>query len=354
MSLIKTALTSIRVKYPNNLDRDEHRRIQHGLLQSAIDQTNSTNSIIDNDLKEKARRSEGLTLEIPVLQRGNITVKNVRSCVISGGRTTSDLVLVTWKTLVADIEIVPSYYENNMIKQEADMAKQLNDVTNAFIRDIEETLEATLDAKKTQVYRSSIVTNKYTLVGGAIQVKESQQKYFFNDVQAINFADDFYDPNTVVIANSNVMPMVSWYVHQGEANYENTKFQFAGKNFYFSNAIENEDDVLGTGYIMPNGTLGILSRVNIDARKGHKAGDGTEWAEDTIPGFPFTVGIMKKSICADRAEYDATGTEHLTATMVEYWQISVDYAVLTPYESAPTTQPTAIRKFEIVADPATT
>lgn len=353
MSLIKTALTSIRVKYPNNLDRDEHRRIQHGLLQSAIDQTNSTNSIIDNDLKDKAMKSEGLQLEIPVLKRGNVTIKNIRSCVINGGRSESDLVSVTWKTLVADIELVPSYYENNQIKKDADLAKQLSEVTNAFIKDIEVTLEATLDAKKTQIYRSSIVTNQYTLVGGAIRVTKSQERFFFNDVQAINFADDFYNDTIVVIANHNVMPLVSWYTHQGESNYENTRFQFAGKDFYFSNQIENESGVVGTAYFMPNGTLGILSRVNVDARLGHVASDGTEWAEDTIPGFPFRVGIMRKSVCADKSTYDATGTAHLTATMLEQWQISVDYAVLTPYESDPANQPTAIRKVEFVADPVT-
>jgi hypothetical protein len=31
----------------------------------------------------------------------------------------------------------------------------------------------------------------------------------------------------------------------------------------------------------------MLTRADIDARMGHKAGDGTEWMEETLPGLYF-------------------------------------------------------------------
>ena len=80
----------------------------------------------------------------------------------------------------------------------------------------------------------------------------------------------------------------------------------------------------------------------------HKTGDGVEWAEDTIPGVPFPLGIKYHDKCSDQSALEANGLEHLTATKVEHWQISVDYAILTPYNSDETTKAGAIRKFEFV------
>ena len=53
MSLAKTYLQNIRIKYPSNLDRDELRVTQTGLLEAVIQMTGSADSIVSPDLIEK-------------------------------------------------------------------------------------------------------------------------------------------------------------------------------------------------------------------------------------------------------------------------------------------------------------
>jgi hypothetical protein len=348
MSLVKTYLQDIRANYPSNLDRDELRQTQTGLVTAVLAMTNSASSIVSPDLIAQAETSQGRNLDVPVMTKGNITIKNVRSCTIGGDQSESDLVRVVWKTVVADILMVPSQYEKNQIKYQFDLNKKIKETVEAFLVEIENDLDTAFDANKSQVYGSSIVGTKYPLVGSAIRVAPANLDFFFNDLEAINFADDFNDPTIRVIANHTVMPTVTKYINQGSGNNQNLQFQFAGKNFTFSNRISNGAGVLATGYFMPDGSVGMLTRVDVDARLGHKASDGTEWMEETLPGLPFPVGIQYKSKCDDKSALEVAGLAHLTATMVEHWQISFDFAIITPYNSDLATKPNSIRKFEFI------
>lgn len=348
MSLIKTYLQDIRAAHPSNLDKDENRYTVNGLLNAVLEMTNSQASIVSPDVKTKAKESEGRNLDIPVMKKGNVTIKNARSCDVSAGQSESDLVRVVWKTMVADVVMVPGQYAKNQVAYNYDLSKKLAEIAEKFKITIEEDLETALEAAKTQVYNSSIVGDKYPNVGNAIRVTDDQRELFFNDLQAINFADDFYNPTIKVLTNHAVMPTVSHYINQGSGNSTNTNYQFAGKDFRFSNQIDNGVGVKATGYFMPDGSVGLITRTDIDARMNHKTGDGTEWAEDTIPGVPFPLGIKYHDTCSDQSALEANGLEHLTATKVEHWQISVDYAILTPYNSDETTKAGAIRKFEFV------
>lgn len=348
MSLIKTYLQDIRVNHPSNNDRDELRVTQTGLLTAAMAMTTSQNSVISPDLIEKAVASQGRQIDVPVMQKGAVTIANTRSCTIGGGQSESDMVTVVWKTLSTDVLMVPSQYDKNMVKYQYDLTKKINEIVEAFKVEIETDLETALDTNKSQVYASSIITDKYALVGDAIQVTAADLDYFFNDLDAINFADDFYDPTIYVVANHVVMPTVSKWINQGTSNAMNTAFQFAGKNFTFTNRIPNGAGKNATGYFMPDGTIGVLTRTDVDARNNHKAGDGTEWFEDTLPNLPFPIGIQHKSKCDDESLLEASGLEHLTATLVEHTQISFDFAIIVPYNSDIATKASSIRKFEFV------
>lgn len=350
MSLAKTFLQKIRVAYPSNNDRDELRVTQTGLLTAVLAMTNSPSSIVSPDLIAKAEKSQGIEMEIPVMQKGPVTITNARTCSISAGDSESDMVQVTFKTIVANILMVPSRYENNEIKKEFDFNNKLTQLVEAFKIEMENDLDTAIDANKSQVYGSSIVGvgGSYALAGGAIQVPVAKQDFFFNDVTAINYADDFYDPTTKIISSHAVMPVVSKYINQGAGNAANTNFQYAGKDFTFSNRVTNGAGKLATGYFMPDGTIGLVTRVDADARMGLPATNGTEWFEDTLPGLPFPVGIQYKSDCQDKSALEVAGLAHLTATRVEQWQISIDYAIIVPYNSDIVTKASSIRKFEFV------
>lgn len=346
MSLAATYLQDIRAQYPSNLDRDELRVTRNGLLTAVLAMTNAPNSVVSADLKTKASASQGRNLDVPVLKKGDVTIKNQRSCDVQCGQSESDLVRIVWKTAVVDICMVPSQYEKNEIGYVTDLGKKINERVEAFKSAIEVDIDTQLDTAKNQVYNSSLVADKYTPVGNALQVTGADlRKLFFNDVDPINFEDDFYSEDVYVVGSPSLMSDVRYYINQGAGNNENLGWQFNGKNFTFSNRITN--DTAATGYFMPNGSVGLLTRVDVDARMRAKASDGTEWFEDTLPGLPFTVGIKYDSKCSDQSALETAGLEHLKATKVEHWQISFDYAIVLPYVGD-VARPTAIRKFEFL------
>jgi len=349
MSLAKTLLQELRVDYPSNLDRDELRVTRHGLLMAVMNMTDAPNSIVSGDLKKKAQESEGRTLNVPVMTKNDVTINQTRSCTISCDESTSDLLEVTWKTVSFDICLTPALYNNNHVKYMTDFNKKVKERVEAVLSYIEEDLDTTLDTAKNQVYNSPIVADKYPLTANALQVVgDDDRKLFYSDIDPINFADDFYDEDVYIIGSPSLMGDIRNYINQGGSNSENLAWQFSGKNFTFSNRITN--NAIGTGYFMPNGSIGFLTRVDMTARMNAKASDGTEWFVDRLSGLPFAVGVQYKSNCADKTGLNGgTGTEHLTATMEEKWQISFDYAIVTPFNSDATTKAGAIRKFEIAS-----
>jgi len=335
--------------YPSQLDRDEVRITQTGLLKAALEMSTGPNSIVSSDLMAQARLSIGRQLDVPVLQKGIVTIKNARSCTVDCAQTQSGFVTISFRTIVADICMVPSEYENNEIKYMQDLNRKITDMVERFMIEMEVDLDTALDANKSQVYNSNIIGDKYNLVGGAIQVPVAEQDFFFNDIEPINYSDDFYDTTVKMISSPEKMSAINKYINQGSGNSTNTNFQFAGKDFRFSNRITNNSGVNSTGYFMPEGSIGVVTRVDPDARMNAMSTDGTKWFEEMLPGMPFTVGVKYDSTCSDESAIARTGLAHLTATLIEHWQFSYDFAIIVPYNSDLATRPSSIRKVEFVA-----
>jgi len=310
--------------------------------------TNSASSILSGDLKAKAKLSQGRNLDIPVMKKGLVTIKNARSCVVQCGQNETDLVRVVWKTMVADICMVPGQYELNEIGYQDDFAEKIKRTVEAFKSEMETDIDSFLDTNKNQVYASSLVSGtnpKYALAGG-LQVAAADRELFLNDIDPINFEDDFYDEDVYIVSSPTFMSDVRHYINQGSGNDENLAYQFNGKNFTFSNRVTNVQHA--TGYFMPNGSIGLLTRIDVDARMKAKSTRGTEWFEDTLPDLPFSVGIKYDSECSDQSALEANGLEHLTATLIEHWQISYDFAIVVPFADDLATESVAIRKFELL------
>jgi hypothetical protein len=344
MSKAATHLQDIRAQYPSNLDRDELRATRTGLLTAVLEMSESRKSILGGKVKDLARVSQGNNLDIPVRIKGDVTINNVRSCNIDAPGSSTGKVRVVWKTVSTDIVMVPAEYETNEIGYDADLAQLIAERVEAFSVEMEEDLDLALETNKNQVYKSSIATGKYG-AGTELTVLEADKEYFFGDIDPINFEDDFYDEDVYVVSSPALMSNVRKYINQGGGNNENKAYQFNGKNFTFSNRISNTEQA--TGYFMPAGSVGILTRVDTTARMRATAGDGTEWIEDTIPGMPFPVGVMFNSKCADKSILSKVDDGNMKATLVHHWQISYDYAIVTAYQdpAKAATVPTAIRKF---------
>lgn len=350
--LLETYLQDIRGLYPNGFDRNEWRFTKSGLLTAVKEMSDSPLSIITDDIRKKALESEGRALKVPVIKQGELTVTNARTCTIGNYENESALVTVNWTTLVVNISMVKAQYAKNEITYLQDLNKKLLLVKEAFTKAMEQAIYARLELAKATAaqYNSSLVGvgNKYPFVADAMQVSVADQPYFFNDLEVILNEDDFHAPLLHVLGSTTLQSYVRHWANQGGGNYENLQYQFDGKSFRYSNRVINGSGVRATGYVMPDGSIGLLTRNNIDAVQGNKTSDGTLWETAFIDGFPFEVGVMYKSTCADKSALNGTGLEHLTATMVEQWQFSIDFGLVTPYQSDPA-RPQPIKKFEFIA-----
>ncbi len=341
-------MQEIRAKVPSALERDEWRFTRYGLLTAAKEMTASPMSIITPDLKEKAAISEGRDLKIPVYQIGSVNVTNSRSCTITGFDNTTEFVDVTWTTLVVNIGMKKGEYAKNEVNYLTDLNKKLRLADDAFCVAIETLILAKLEADKSIVYNSPIVTTDYALVGDAIQVAPAQQETFFNYMDAIMQGDDFYSQPYKVLAQTTMLPQINHYINQGGGNAVNLEYQFGSFDYRFTNVIPNGIGQRATAYVMTDGTLGMLSRINIDSLMGNKSTDGTVWEKARpFPQLGMEVGVQYKSTCGDLSAI--SGLEHLEASLVEYWQFSIDVAFLTPYNSDTATKAGVIKKVEFNA-----
>lgn len=345
MSLINTYRQEIRAKVPQPLDRDEWRFTRYGLLTAAREMTASPNSIISDELMKKAKISEGTALKVPVFSIGDdVTITNVRSCNIGGLENTTEYVTVNWVTVVADISMKKAEHHKNEVTYLQDLNRKLTKVDHAFAKAVEDLIYTKLDTDKSGVFNSPLAGGTYPIVGNTLQVSAAQQEYFFNDLETIMEGDDFYSMPFKVLGSTTLKPSVKHYANQGASNDENLTYQFDAYDFRFSNHVTIGAGNKSTGFVMTDGSLGIMTRINADAEMGNKAGDGTEWGKTFMDRLGFEVGVMYKSKCDDIS--GQAGLEHLTASMVENWQFSFDVALLTPYNSDSDTLPGVIKKFD--------
>lgn len=349
MSLINTYRLEIRANVPQPNDRDVWRFTKYGLLTSAQEQTQSPNSIISADLMQKAKDSEGTDLKIPVFNIGpDVTISNARSCTIGNLENETDYVTVNWVTLRADISMKAAEHHKNEVSYLQDLDKKLKKVDHAFAKAVEDMIYTKLDTDKSQVYNSVLVGAgaDYPLVGNALQVAPAQQETFFNDLEVIMEEDDFTSAPFIVLGSTSLKSAIKHYGHQGQQNDENLMYQFDNFRYRFSNHVVQGAGVRSTGFCMTDGSLGIMTRNGADFELGHKATEGTEWGTTFFDVFGYEVGVMYRSKCADLS--GQAGLEHLTASMIENWQFSIDVAILTPYNEDASTEAGVIKKFEFL------
>lgn len=146
MSLLATRLQNWRVENPQ-LDKNMTRPCEYGALDFFIEQTNATNSIISPNLRDRAFASIGNTVQVPVINYdSDVTVSNVRSCVIADDENTSALYTVVWATYAVGFTMVPTLYMNNEISYEHDFARKMEKVTRALATSLDTAAVAALEA----------------------------------------------------------------------------------------------------------------------------------------------------------------------------------------------------------------
>jgi hypothetical protein len=104
-------------------------------------------------------------------------------------------------------------------------------------------------------------------------------------------------------------------------------------------------------YGVQAGSLGILPRFERESLLNTVSRTGHEWGIDTLPMLNFPVGTYYYESVGDYSAIAGAATADLTRARKEHYGFAVDVAVLTPYNSDPTTIANPIVK-ATVADEA--
>jgi len=334
----------LRSEYAASLDKNEARASRYGAFDFFKEDTKRTGGILDADTINNIKRSFGNSVVVPVLDGGDVTIGNVRSCAIADDENTSQLVTLTFVTYAFGFTMHTAQYTNNDIKYQTDFTRKLKKYLNKLAATLDTAAINKLEANKNAFWTS--LTDYYPQTAGAMQITQAQKGDFYNKLQAIMETADFYG-DIKVIKSTSGSPMVRRLSAQGAGNDENDSFQFGPYEWMWSNRIGNGAGVEATGYAVESGNVAFETRLDPDALAGHRIGDVSEWGVVNVPlpGSPNSIemGTFYRKDCNDSSGI-STG---LTRTLKESFEWSMDAMYLTSYNRDTVNRYNPIVKFEI-------
>lgn len=344
MSLIATRLQNWRVENPE-FDRNMARPCEYGALDFFIEQTNAANSIINPNLRQRAFESMGNTVQIPVINYdGDVTVSNMRSCVIGDDENTSALYTVNWMTLSVGFTMTPALYRNNEITYEHDFARKLDKVCRALANAMDVQAIAALEANKTQVFKDKLY---YTVTANVVEIPWAARMEFLGDMNAIMRAN-CYPGMLHVVGNAGIDSTVAKLAQHDIYNDVNKRNEYAGKVFHYTNNIANEAGKFATAYIVEDGNVGVLTRVDREALNRTKA-NFHEWDVVRLPYIDLPVGSHYYTAVGDMSGIAGDASADMVCNVKEYFGFSVDIAFLVAYNSDAENVANPIIKVEVAA-----
>jgi hypothetical protein len=351
MAMTATTLQAIRVNYPALLDRHELRPEKYGMWQKGVmNAKNPSVGIISPEVLDQAKVSWGRNVDIPVMQITTPATGTGLACTASGTEAVSAIVNATWATVSVAFEMQPAKNFQNEIKYAQEFARKYSDAIRVMAGTVSTATDTALNTASKNAYVSNYIgaTGKYGALdaNGDIEVALAVRGDFFNDLVDINADEDIF-PMLDVIGSTNMRGIVSQLYAQGEANDTNTQYQFTKGDYNF---VFDKDVTVGaikatdaTGYFMPAGAYGIISRNQPDCLMGTQTTDGKQYGTIFDPTIGFDLDYLFYSTCADINAL--TGNAADTAAVNEVHQISLNYAILTPYVGANTA---VIGKFNLL------
>lgn len=347
MSLIATRLQNWRVENPE-FDRNMARPLEYGALDFFIQQTDAPGSIINPNLRARAFESIGNTVQVPVINfDGDVAVSNVRSCVIADDENTSALYTVNWVTLAVGFTMVPSLYLNNEISYEHDFARKMEKVCRALATALDEQAIAALEANKTQVFKDTLY---YTVSANTVSVPFIARMEWMADMNALMRANA-YPGMLHVIGNTGIDSLIRKMAEHDIYNDVNKRLEYDNKVFHYTANIANEDGIFATAYIVEDGNVGVLTRVDREALR-RASYNFHEWDVVRLPFIDLPVGSHYYTSVGDQSGIAGAASADMTCVGKEYFGFSLDVAFVVAYNSDPETIANPIIKVEIAA-PAT-
>lgn len=344
MSLIATRLQNWRVENPE-LDRNMTRPCEYGALDFFIEQTNAANSILSPTLRERAFASIGNTVQVPVINYdSDVTVSNVRSCVIADDENTSTLYTVVWATYAIGFTMVPSLYMNNEISYEHDFNRKMEKNCRALADSLDKAAVTALEAGKTRLLKDKL---NYNFAANVIEVPTQMATEIMGDINPMMRANCY--PRMVhIVGNAGIDSLINKLAQHGIYNDVNKRMEYDNKVFHYTNNVINETGKNGTFFAVEDGNVGVLTRVDREALRRTRA-NFHEWDVVRLPYIDLPVGSHYYTAVGDQSQIAGAASADMTCNVKEYFGFSVDIAFIIAYNSDSETVANPIIKAQIAA-----
>ena len=332
MSLVNTLMVNLREQSAGFYQWID-MPAQYGATAYAMLDTESPNSLVSPGLKEKAWASIGRTVQIPVYDSGSVSISASRSATISDSELTSQLYDCTFVTASWGFTINPALYVNNEMTPEIDFNQKYIRYLNQFHTDLETAILAKLTTNKTQIFGLDPVDLGYTNVGSVVTSAYADREKIIGDLDALQFGNKVYG-NQNIIANGGVMSIFNQMKEKAEYNEVNRTYQFRNKNFFWSNVLTNDSGMMATMFSMPSGTSAILFRAEREGLLQTPNMIGYAWEPTTLLQSGIPVIMYSYQSAGDFNALGSTATADNTRSIKFHVGFSVDYCILTPYNTA--------------------
>ena len=344
MSLINTRIQNIRSQ--SNLDKNELRPSRYGALDMFMNMSEDPAGLLTPELKEKATKSIGNTLEVPVIDYdAGVTIGNVRSVTIADDENTSQMYQITFATYAWGFTIVPAMFSNQEVKMQADFARKFNKYLYKFGETLDGVAVAALSSDKSQVFEDSL---GYTVTANAVIAPHTERENVIGDVNPILSANDHFG-QIHICGNGGLESIVGKLQQKGVYNFENKQLEYLDKILHYTSRIPNGASEFANFYAVQGGSLGILTRFEREALLNTKTQDGHAWGIDTLPMLDFPIGTYFYESVGDYSGIAGAATADMTRARKEHYGFAVDVAFITPYNSDPSSIANPIAKFTVLS-----
>lgn len=347
MAALLTLLDDYKADFveANDFNRTLYRQQNTGALDLFLSQNEGANALLSQKLKDSIYQTWRRNVKVPVMiQNDNVSVTDVLSCVIPDSSAETGMLQLTFAQLSFSVSLYPDTLDENMVDEAQYFNRMLEDRKKKFLATLNTMASDVLNTNK-NTYWPSEITSIYPVVGDALQVTKSNEYDFYNQAGAIMNYIGYPGGPFNVLANTFHQPIVNRLINQGAANDENDAFQFGPWRFSYDNTLATPTGYSSTIYMVPDGQLGMATRVHPSARNRRRSGDGKIWGiDDTM--FPgLSMGTYYYDGCADGSGIE--GNTSLPQTYREAMQWHTQVAFATAFNPDTATRFNPIIKAEI-------
>ncbi|SNC62288.1 hypothetical protein SAMN06265337_0640 [Hymenobacter gelipurpurascens] len=338
-SFAQTLKQNVRTRYrrgPGGLDSLELRGSNFGALSLYRKQTASPTGAITGELKTALENSFGRVVQAPVIDYINPTIGNTRTCAVQVGGLNSKLVTFEFFTLSFGFPIIRSQFINNELGEQDYIYRMFEARRLAAMTLLDQKCVDHLELSKNQYFPAPILAY-FPEANDALQVSDAERLDYYNFIQSILETMDLTGTPDV-LANPMSMADVRKIQGQGTTDEGDLSYVLDGVGSFFS----SNRVIAGAGnravqYLVGNGAVGIVSRIDPDCDRGVAHGGAEnpvrEWTKQDVPGLG-TMGLYYRQDCSDEsATSAAVQLQGLTRTSVESMEWSADYCLVKVYTS---------------------